>query len=116
MMNFIYIVRTEFHHGNCGAGLLTSVFPGVPLLFMNMVVAHAPRSCTSSVWRCQTAQSHQACLYVCPMLHLLTEGKMCNYPPSRLEQHSGWPPGTEEEFSGFISGFGKEILDNTNRI
>lgn len=100
MMNFIYIVRTEFHHGNWWAGLLISVFPVVPLLFRNMVVAHGPCSCTSSDWRCQSAQSHQVCFYVCPILLLLTEGKMCNYPRSRLELQSGWPPGTEEEFPG----------------
>lgn len=112
-MNFIYILRTEFHHGNWWAGLVTSVFPVVPLLFRNMGVAHAPHN--SSSWKCQTGQSHQACLYVCPMLLLFTEGKMCHYLPSRLEGQSGWPPGTEEEFPGFIRGFGKEILDNTSR-
>lgn len=114
MMNFIYIMRIEFHHGNRWAGLVISVFPVVPLLFRNVRVAHAPHN--SSNWRCQTGQSPQACLYVCPMLLLLTEGKMCHCPPSRLEGQSGWPPGTEEEFPGFISGFGKEILGNTNRI
>lgn len=113
-MNFIYIVRTEFHNRNWWAGLVTSLFPVVPLLFRNMGVARVPHN--SSNWRCQTGQSHQACLYVCPMLLLLTEGKMCHYLPSRLKGQPGWPPGREEEFPGFISGFGKEILDNTNRI
>lgn len=114
MMNFIYVVRTEFHHGNWWAGLVTSVFPVALLLFRNMVVVHAPRN--SSDWRHQTGQSHQACLYACPMLLLLTEGKMCNYPSSRLDGQSGWAPGAEEEFPGFINGFGKEILDAANRV
>lgn len=97
--------------------LVTSVFPVVPLLFRNMMVVHAPHD--SSDWRCQTSLflgGVTSLVYLCPMLLLLTERNMYNYPPSRIKGQFGQPPGGEDELLGFISVFCKPILVNTDRI
>lgn len=41
---------------------------------------------------------------------------MHHYPPSKIEGQFGWPPGAEDELSGFISVFCKNVLVNTDRI